>query len=64
MMLPLGNQESASSRPQSDLFMLQGCLTLVKLSQLIRLDLLTSFFCEHLILGGNLYELSASLCIM
>lgn len=64
VMLPLGNQESAFSRPQSDSFMLQGCLTLVKLSQLIRQDLLTSFLCEHLILGGNLYELSASLCIM
>lgn len=57
VMLPLGNQESASSRPQSDSFMLQGCLTLVQLSQLVRLDLLTSFLREHLILGGNLCEL-------
>ena len=64
VMLPLGNQESASSRPQSDEFMPQGCLTLVKLSQLVRLDLLTSFLCEHLILVGNLYQFSASICIM
>lgn len=64
VMLPLGNQESAPSRPQSDQFMPQGCLTLVKLSQLVGLDLPTSFFGEHLILVGNLYQLSASICIM
>lgn len=44
--------------------MSQGCLTLLKLSQLVRLNLLISFLHECLILVENLYQLSASVCTM
>lgn len=42
----------------------QGCLTLVKLSQLVGLDSLISFLYECLILVGKVYQLSVSVHTM
>lgn len=54
VMLPLGNQDLASSKPWSDYFTPRGHLNPCEIILAIGLDLLISFLYECLILVGSL----------